>query len=71
MSGANNPQNNLEMKYIIVDDGDIYALPNSVAELIKKEYDTLSVNDGDLSNIIKCVKEYGNLLGSVFAVIRN
>lgn len=59
------------MKYIIIENGDIYTVSNKFAKRIEAAYAEANAIDGDMSDIIDSIKTYGKFVGSAFTVIRN
>lgn len=59
------------MKYIIIENGDIYTVSNEFAKRIEVAFALAETIDGDMSDIIDSVKRYGKFVGEVFITIRN
>lgn len=59
------------MKYIIIENGDIYSVSDKLSKHIEAAFDLTSAIDGDMSDLIDAVKEYGQFVGTAFIVIRN
>lgn len=59
------------MKYIIIENGDIYAVSNEFAKRIEVAAELAKAIDNDMSDIIDMVRKYGKFVGTVFMTIRN
>lgn len=59
------------MKYIIIEDGDIYSVSNEFAQHIKAAFELAESTDGDMSEIIDSVRKYGTFIGTTFLTVRN
>lgn len=59
------------MKYIIIENGDIYSVSNEFAERIEVATEMAKAIDGDMSDVIDTVRKYGKFVGTVFMTIRN
>jgi len=59
------------MKYIIIDDGDIYKVPNKMAKIIKEASDEAAEKDEDATPMINTVRTCGKFVGTVLTNIRN
>lgn len=59
------------MKYIIIENGDIYSVSNEFAKRIEAATEMAKAIDGDMSDIIDTVRKYGNFVGTVFMTVRN
>lgn len=59
------------MKYIIVENGDIYSVSDEFAKRIEAATELAKAFDNDMSDVIDTVQKYGKFVGSVFMTIRN
>ncbi|WP_298546710.1 hypothetical protein [uncultured Parabacteroides sp.] len=59
------------MKYIIIEDGDIYSVTDESAKHIEAASNLAKAIDGDMTDIIDAVREYGKFIGTVFMTVRN
>lgn len=59
------------MKYIIIENGDIYSVPDEFAKRIEVASDLAKAIDGDMTDVIDTVRKYGKFVGTVFMTVRN
>lgn len=59
------------MKYIIIENGDIYSVADEFAKRIEVASDLAKAIDGDMTDVIDTVRKYGEFVGTVFMTVRN
>lgn len=59
------------MKYIIIENGDIYSVSDKFAKRIEVASDLAKAIDGDMTDVIDTVRKYGKFVGTVFMTVRN
>ncbi len=59
------------MKYIIIENGNIYSVSNEFAKHIEIATEIAKAIDGDMSYVIDTVRKHGKFVGTVFMTIRN
>lgn len=59
------------MKYIIIENGDIYSVADEFAKRIEVASDLAKAIDGDMTDVIDTVRKYWEFVGTVFMTVRN
>lgn len=59
------------MKYIIIENGEIYSISNEFAKRIEVATELANAINGDMNEVIDTIRKYGKYIGTAFMTVRN